>query len=151
MTHTFYWYGKVLSVNRWHLARAMFNKAKGKWTGRIYENPVFRKYKDSLVFTFKDSVKFQGYVDVTITCCMGKRSDTGNIEKAIGDSLQESGVLEDDKFIRNIHLLRRYHPVSGSKNKFNDSLKIQITSVSIEDCALIESEQNNDLFNLRKP
>ena len=150
MTHTFYWYGKVLSLNRWHLARAIFNKIKGKWKGMIYENPDFRKYKDSLVFAFKDSVKFQGYVDITITVCLGKRNDTGNIEKAIGDSLEEAKVLENDKFVRNIHLIRRYHPVSGKKNKFNDSLVIQITSVHIEDCALIESEQNNDLFELRK-
>jgi hypothetical protein len=145
----FYWRGKVLSVNRWHLARALYDKFKQKWVGRIFENPDFRKYKDSIVRSIKGAPLIEGYVDMQITTCLSPRADTGNIEKAVGDALEDAGVLVNDKFIRNINLVRTYHPNSGSKNKYDDYLIIELTEVPADDLAEIKRQQTEDVFGLK--
>lgn len=150
MGYIFYWKGKVLSVNRWHLARALYNKIKRKWVGRIFENPEFRAYKDSLVKSMLGAPTIKGYSDMQITACLAPIADTGNIEKAVGDSLEDADVLVNDKFIRHINLVRTYHPNSGSKNKYDDYLIIELTEVPVDDLAEIKRQQTEDVFGLKK-
>lgn len=149
MGNIFYWRGKVLSVNRWHLARPIYNRLKHRDTAMIYENPDFRKYKDSIVRSIKGAPLIEGYVDMQITTCLSPRADTGNIEKAVGDALEDAGVLVNDKFVRHINLVRTYHPNSGSKNKYDDYLIIELTEVPANDLAEIKRQQTEDVFGLK--
>ena len=149
MGNVFYWKGKVLSVNRWHLARPIYNKFKQRWAALIYQNPAFKDYKDSIIRSVKGAPLIEGYVDMQITTCLSPRADTGNIEKAVGDALEDAGVLVNDKFIRNINLVRTYHPNSGSKNKYDDYLIIELNKVPAEDLDEIKRQQTEDVFGLK--
>ena len=150
MTHTSCWYGKIESVNRWHGARAMYNKFKDKWVGTIYEQPKYKKFKQSMARSFSIIGKIDGYVDLQVTVVAASRADTGNIDKPIGDALELAGVLEDDKFIRNIVYYRHYHPNSGKKNKYNDLIMIELSKVPEDELRIIADQQKNDLFDLKR-
>lgn len=149
MGNIFYYKGKVLSVNKWHGARAIFNKFKNRWTAMIYATTDYKNYKKKLIQSFLNAPKITGYVDMQLTVCLPLGSDTGNIEKAAGDALEEAGIIENDKFVRNINILRHYHPGSGSKNKYDDYLIIELTEVPEEDLKTIKYQQKNDVFELK--
>ena len=144
MNNSCIWKGKVQSVNRWHGAMCI------KGSARIYETPAYKKFKTSLAATFKNLDKVSGYVDLQVTVVLSSRADTGNIDKPIGDALELAGVLENDKFIRNIAYYRHYHPNSGSKNKFEDVLMVELTKVPADELEIMEHQQKYDDFNVRK-
>lgn len=147
MGNIFYYKGKILSVNKWHGARAI--KKGNRWIAMIYAKPEYKEYKKALMKSFLNAPKILGFVDMQLTVCLSFGSDTGNIEKAVGDSLQGAGIIEDDKFVRNITILRHYHPRSGSKNKFDDYLIIELTEVPAGDLRTIENQRKNDVFELK--
>jgi len=148
MGKTFIWTGKVQSVNRWHSARTI--KKGNKYIAMIYETPAYKKFKDSLSFAFKDMEKLYGYMDLQVTMVLSSRADTGNIDKPIGDALELAGVIENDRFIRNITYYRHYHPNSGQKNKFNDLIMVELTPVPKDEMEIIEKQQKKDLFDLKR-
>ena len=147
--HIWYWTGKAESVNRWHGARTM---QKGpKLIATIFETTKYKIFKNSMLKRFINTYKFpkEMYVDMQITACLNKTNDTGNFEKAIGDTLEKAGVISNDRFIRNITIIRKYHPGSGSKNKFHDNLMIELTEVPTNELCLLKMEQSDDLYGLR--
>ncbi len=148
MGKTYVWTGKAQSVNRWHGARAI--KKGNKYIAMIYETQEYKKFKDSLSSVFMGMEKLSGYVDLQVTMVLSSRADTGNIDKPIGDALQLAGVIENDRFIRNIAYYRHYHPNSGQKNKYNDLLVIELTPVPEDELEIIKKQQKNDLFNLKR-
>ena len=110
----------------------------------IYETKEFKEFKNSLAAVFYKGSQMTGYIDMHIIVSMSKKSDTGNIEKAIGDTLESTGIIENDKYIRNITFERHYHPISGRKNKYYDLLVITLTEV--ENQEIIKEEQETDKF-----
>jgi len=147
MISTVVWKGKVQSVNRWHGAKAIH--VGGKPRAMLFELPAYKKFKVSLAKAFYKLDKTEGYVDLIVTMVLSNRSDTGNIDKPIGDALEMAGVIKNDRFIRNIAYYRHYHPNSGSKNKYNDLLMVELSPVSKPDLVRIAKQQLEDEFNLR--
>jgi len=148
--HIWYWIGKAESVNRWHGARAI--RSGHKWIAMIFETPKYKKFKNSMLVVFMaDRFQFpkETYVDMQITACLNKTNDTGNFEKAIGDTLEKAGIISNDRFVRNITIIRRYHPGSGTKNKFHDQLMIELTAVPDKEVSFLKIEQSDDLYGLR--
>lgn len=146
---TLRWKGKIVSVNRWHGAST--RSYSGKKHAFIYETRDFKKFKESLQFAFRQSELYiDKYVDVELLVIMGKRNDTANIEKAIGDTLQTCGYIKDDKYIRNYMILRSYHPVSSPRKRYDDYIRVKIIPLSETEREQIEMEQKNDIYNLLK-
>lgn len=150
MSNAIMWKGKIQSVNNWHGARAIFDKRKNKWIAMIFEMPKYKAFKKSLAKTFSIMKKTEGYVDLVVTVVLSSRADTGNIDKPIGDALELAGVIQNDRFIRNIAYYRHYHPNSGKKNKYDDLLLVELIPIEKENLILIAKQQKEDLFNLRR-
>lgn len=130
------------------MARAI--KKGNKWIAMIYENPKYLAFKQSMAAKFACIEPIKGYVDLQVTVVAANRADTGNIDKPVGDALELAGVLEDDKFIRNIIYYRHYHPNSGSKNKYDDAIMVELTKVPESDMEIILGQQQMDAFELRR-
>ena len=142
------WKGRVESVNRWHGARCV---QKGKKSiGMIYEQAAYRKFKETLARSFMVLGRYDGYVDLQVSVVLSPRADTGNLDKPIGDALELAGVLENDRYIRNITYKRHYHPNSGTKNKYNDFIMVELIPVKDEDLEMIKEESTTDCFGLKR-
>ena len=150
MGKTVIWIGKIQSVNRWHGARALFSKQKNKWIGQIFETKDYKDFKKSIASACIGMEKLSGYIDLQVNVVLSSRADTGNVDKPIGDALELAGVIENDKFVRNITYYRHYHPNSGKKNKYNDMLMIELNPVPENELKIIAKQQKNDLFNLKR-
>ena len=142
------WIGNVQSVNKWHGARSI--KKGNKNIAMIYETTEYKQFKRSLALSFKGMEKQSGYVDLQVIVVLSSRADTGNIDKPIGDALEDAGVIDNDKFIRNITYMRQYHPNSGTKNKYNDMIIVKLIPIKQESTELIMYQQKNDIFNLKR-
>jgi len=142
----FFWAGHIKSVNKWLRPRVI--KRGKKYIGTLYETAEFKKFKASLAATFMGGNPMMGYVDMKITVCMGWRSDTGNIEKAIGDTLEKCKIIQNDRYIRNIYFERHYHPISTKNKKYYDLLIIELTHVPEKDMEQIELEKTTDMLGV---
>lgn len=106
------WQGKLVSFNKYLKARALKTKT-GKYIGMMYASSEYKALVNSLVGELKKIWKREPlteYVDMILKTSRWKMADTGNIEKPISDSLQKAGVIKNDNLIRNIVILRSYHP-----------------------------------------
>ncbi len=103
--------GKVAGVNEWHGARAI--KTNKKWIAMLYEN---KKYKDfKYLFGSQAALLLRpvkGYLDIVIHIWMWKIRDTDGPIKPILDALEDFKIIENDKYIRNITIIRNYHKKS---------------------------------------
>lgn len=114
------WTGKVVSVNKRTGARVFVPKGFNKnmpvgavlkrraVRAMVYQSDAYKKFKESIAAVIPP-VKIDGYVDLKITASLWKVADTDNIIKPVQDALQLSGVIENDKFIRDILIKRKYH------------------------------------------
>ena len=120
------WYGKTVGVNKWHGARALRNK-NNKWIAQIFETKEAKEFKNSLVsswVTKKTYLNFDGFVDMAVSLNLWKMKDSDSCIKFLMDSLEDAGILENDRKIRNIFIYRHYH-----KKSELDIIKVRLTSV----------------------
>ena len=105
----FEWTGKLVSINKWHTLARIKRRSEYKYFVGI--SNAYKKLKKLLVTEIKKQ-DFKTYcdpVDMIIKVSRWKMADTGNIEKPVGDALQEAGVLKNDRQVRHILILRDYH------------------------------------------
>jgi Holliday junction resolvase RusA-like endonuclease len=79
----------------------------------IYPSSFYKKHKNNIVSSF--FYQTQGYtfdclVDITYYYKAPENADSDNVQKVLQDALEDAGIIKDDKLIRNIHMIRYYHP-----------------------------------------
>ena len=74
----------------------------------VYQSEAYKKFKESIAKVIPPA-KIDGYVDMKIVVSLWKIADTDNIIKPVQDALQLAGAIENDKFIRDILIKRKYH------------------------------------------
>ncbi len=110
------WIGKAVGVNMWKDYRMVPNKyynPKKNPKSRpymviVYKTPEYRGFMESLSNAMR-GVTLEGYFDLSIKMSLWKVKDTDGPVKAIMDALEDSGVLKNDKHIRNLRVIRAYH------------------------------------------
>jgi len=102
----FYWAGRAVSVNKWTGIRII--SKGGKHIPMVYKTPAYKKFIDSLAKVFTGH-HIAGYIDVEIRVCFWKMRDTDSSIKPICDAMEQAGLVKNDRYIRNITILRTYH------------------------------------------
>ena len=130
----FSWTGKLVSINKWHT----LIKIKGKYfIGVSYDYKKLKKklietinkQKDKNVGLYYNKIHpIENRVDMIINVSRWRVSDTGNIEKPIGDALEVgrgknkgAGIILNDRQIRHIFIFRDYH-----KKGEDDILRVRL-------------------------
>ena len=106
------WTGKLVTFNKYLKARALKTRT-GKYIGMMYSSSEYKALVNSLITSLKqiwNKEPITEHVDMILKTSRWKIADTGNVEKPISDSLQNAGVIKNDNLIRNIFILRSYHP-----------------------------------------
>ncbi len=103
---TYRWVGKAVSVNDWHGARAIC--VRGKWRAMIFENTKYKQFKRSIASRLP-AAGLSGYFDIEIRCRLYRLFDTSNILKPVQDALVQAGTIEDDRYIRDVSMVRSDH------------------------------------------
>lgn len=92
------WAGRAVSENR--------RLAPGR--GRFRTSEAYRAFKSSLVAALLPvAVRFEGQVAVRLRVAVSARMDVQNVIKPVLDALEESGVLENDRQVVALNVLRR--------------------------------------------
>ena len=105
------------------------------------------EFKNSLIKLMRGMKPIEGYVDLTVTKFLKASKDSDAALKGIMDALTESGAIKDDRFIRNIIVLRHYHSAK-TKDPVLDTVVIEISPVPKEEIELIEREIKDDFSHL---
>jgi Holliday junction resolvase RusA-like endonuclease len=95
--------GKAISVNQWHGARRIGNRAM------IYETAKYKQFKQDIVMQIPKVILPAKYYDLYLTVTLWKQFDTANVIKPVQDAIVQAGVLPDDKWIRDVHVSRVFH------------------------------------------
>jgi Holliday junction resolvase RusA-like endonuclease len=120
------WEGLIVTDNNRLGARSYKNKAI------IYQTNVYRAFKTNLTLWFVINFKEifgDDYVDIEITVGMWKMKDTSNCLKPVFDALEDARIINNDRFIRNIKITRKY-----VKRGELDYLELNINRVKEEEC-----------------
>ena len=111
----FTWKGYLSSTNEWIKPRIMKNPAYRPgmpllkmFIATIYQTTKYRKFKQSLANAMR-GVSFEGYVDMKLCVSMWMMKDTDAPLKAVMDSIELAGVLKNDRYIRDVNIVRAYH------------------------------------------
>ena len=121
----FYWTGRAVSVNKWHGIRII---TKGlNQIPMVYKTPAYKTFIDSLAKVF-DGVTFPSYIDIEIRVCFWKMRDSDSSVKPICDAMEQAGMVKNDRYIRNITILRTYH-----KRDEYDDIGITVEPVKTEE------------------
>lgn len=99
--------GRLPRINEWHGARAIAGKA------RIFETTDYKKNKRDMAVSFsatRPTRPIEHRVDMLIRVFLWKRIDSDACVKGVMDSLEDAGVIANDKQIRDIVIRRDYHP-----------------------------------------
>lgn len=104
--------GKLVSINKRSTIKN--KKIKGRLVKVICNTKEYNQLLKDLFYLIKAEAytKIHNYdkkVDMILEVCRQSATDTNNIEKPIGDSLKNAGILIDDKLIKNTHYIRSYH------------------------------------------
>lgn len=148
---TFIWTGETVSVNQWHRATTQRDHVRGKTFARIYQGPAYAKYKESLAIAARNALTtsgaepFSNYVDMEVHLYLWKMKDSDGVDKPLGDALEDAGVVENDRLIRNRFIYRHYHRKSEM-----DMMLITVTAVSDEELMAIHEEQVGENTTLRR-
>lgn len=116
--------GKLVSINRKYTIKTIWkNRKKIKV---ICNSDEYNQLLCDLIYLVKaESITticdYDKKVDMILKVCRQSAADTNNIEKPIGDALKKSGILKDDKLIRNTHYIRTYHKI-GKPDKLTIEL-----------------------------
>lgn len=104
------WKGLTVSVNKWTRSRVIKSKKTGKLIPMVYSTKEYKDFIKGMAEAFLNSDKHgTDYVDVEITCTMWKMRDTDSIIKPVLDAIEQSGVLENDRYVRDIRVKRLYN------------------------------------------
>ena len=129
------WIGKIASTNQWTAIRVI--KRSNKWIPMVYETEIYRKFKNNLAYGLKSTgVKLEGYHDLRIKVSLWKVRDTDNCIKPVMDAMEMAGIIPNDKFIRNIVIIRAYHPKSEQ-----DLLEIEVFKAKPQDETWAKSDE----------
>ena len=101
----FSWTGRVPSVNEWTKIRVS--------SGRPipYKTDAYQDYIDNIALTLIEAARgkrFRGYVDISLTAWLWKMRDTDNVIKPTIDAIAASGIIANDRLVRNITITREY-------------------------------------------
>jgi len=131
----FTYVGKLVGVNRWHGARMV--RRQDKLKPSLFENEDYRNFKTDFAYQAAMAMKpIDRYLDATIYIWMWKVRDTDGVIKPILDALQQGGIIKDDKFIRNITIIRGYH-----KKSEKDMVALFLSPLNEYETALVEDQQ----------
>lgn len=78
---------------------------------RLFTTKEHKQTMEQLAWAFRSSWKgapIDHYVDAHITIAMSKRTDTDAPVKSILDALEDAGVVENDKRVRDLVVRREY-------------------------------------------
>lgn len=132
----FRWRGHITSTNEWTKIRIVPNKywkpgmpESRRFIPLVYQTAKYKDFKTSLADSMR-GVKISGYLDLMIHVSMHKIRDTDNPLKPVMDALEQSGVIKNDKFIRDIKVVRGYH-AKGEP----DILIIDLYRIKYRDCS----------------
>ena len=108
------WTGKAVSVNRWHVVRK----------GRIAASREYETFIDSLAWTIKGAAISTRWaaLDLTMQCDVGPLMDDHNLLKPVCDAIERSGLLGDDREIKDRHLL----PATRHKRGHPDTIRLEL-------------------------
>ena len=88
--------GAIASVNSWHMVSR----------GKIFEGSAYRQSKEAMSLHFmvqwRGNAKIIAPVDLYLTVSLWKMRDTDGCLKPILDSLEEAGVIMNDRFVSNL-------------------------------------------------
>ena len=121
------WTGRLISQNEANGHTAFPNKnPRGKrnlpYMIKVYKTKAFKEFMNSFVPALKElNYQIDGYIDIVLSMSMKTIRDTDNPLKAVCDAIEASGLVKNDRFIRNETLQRGYH-----KNEFLDFVELEI-------------------------
>ncbi len=123
--------GNLVGVNKWKDARIMKNpKYKPgmsifkMFIVSMYKTKEYRACMDSLANAMR-GVRLDGYYDLRLKISTWRRKDTDSPVKVILDALEKSFVVSNDNRIRDIIIVRAYHPQ-------------KINGVTVKDVLIVE-------------
>jgi Holliday junction resolvase RusA-like endonuclease len=124
------WTGKAVSVNRWKEPHIISGGKPG-----MHETKAYREFKSDVAMTIKATghTLIVGYYDMVLSVVLWKMIDTANIIKPVQDAIELSGIIKDDRYIRDVTVRRMYH-----KKSEMDSIQIELYRVSDMDATLPE-------------
>ena len=97
----FSWTGRIPSTNEWTRIR----------NGRPYKTRAYQDYINNIALTLIEAARgkrFKGRVDISFVVALWKMRDTDNIIKPTIDAIAASGVIANDRLVRNITVTREY-------------------------------------------
>ena len=135
------WKGKTVGVNDWTAVRVV---VKGRQASKVYgavrsgliklvpivyKKAKYKAFVSDLSARMREELTRHGknYVDVEIWYSAWKVRDTDGVIKPVLDALEEAGVVDNDRYVRNIRVCREYH---GRDEE--DEIRIKATRVSAD-------------------
>lgn len=132
----FTWKGRLGSTNDWIKPRIMKNPAYRPgmslfkmFIATIYQTTKYRNFKRRLANAMR-GVSFEGYVDLKLCVSMWQFKDSDAPLKAVMDSIELARVIKNDRYIRDINIVRAYH-----KKGEPDILVIDLYRPKHRDCS----------------
>jgi len=123
--------GRLARINEWHGATCSSGRA------RIFETTNYRARKKDLA----EFLALQphphlivGAIDIELTMCLYRLTDTDAPIKALLDALEDARIIENDRQIRNMTVIRSDH-----KRGQEDSLIIVILGLTADQLAQRET------------
>ena len=119
------WSGKAVGVNKWLSCRVVH--AGRKTFPKMYETTAYREFKMELAMWIRANCKHKFHtasINVKITICIYTLMDSDAIIKPVFDAMEDSGIIDDDKYIQDFQVIRHSH-----KRGDRDSIKIEIEEV----------------------
>lgn len=120
--------GKIPSVNKWLNAgmRTTYKGGSKRKYPTIYTSKNYAKAKDDMILSFRCQARgttLKDLVDIVYYYKAPRNTDSDNFQKCVQDAIEGSGIIKNDKQIRNIVLFRYYgktssllidiHPITG--------------------------------------
>ena len=117
------WRGKAVGVNRW---------LETNRRGVMYKNPEYAAFQDELIYYLKLAKRgkktMTGGVMVVLHFVVNPLRDIDSLEKPILDSLEKSGVIENDRQV--VGVSKTKSPKKGRKDL--DQIQIVVTETDKE-------------------
>lgn len=105
----------LVSVNKWKVPVARGRHAS------MYVTKEYREFKETICNGITFDVPFEKKVDVTLILFANTRKDTDGPIKGIFDALELSGIIPNDRMIRDLYVERYYSKEEGVIIMINES------------------------------
>jgi Holliday junction resolvase RusA-like endonuclease len=110
------WQGRACGANR----RLMPGK-----NGRFFLNPRYKAFKESMALAFLGKGMMYGDVHLEIAMRINALMDSDSVLKPLFDSLEEAGVLENDRQVRSYTVRRE-----NRGREESDSLTVLVEAIA---------------------